>query len=124
MSFSWPYQFISLSEEEKVHRRELLDLRGTYAQWSIIAAIIVLRLYQIWATYQGEGDAAAKSRRGPSSWWDRPIIAGWMETRRQYLTSGLWLLWLLSLAVWNSGNGTVEAGSVASEDLNIDCDNG
>jgi hypothetical protein len=33
---SWPYHFISLSEDDKLHRREMLDLRGCYAQWSII----------------------------------------------------------------------------------------
>lgn len=119
MTSSWPYQFVSLSEEEKEHRRELLDLRGTYAQWSIIVAIVALRLYQTWATNQGDGDSATKPRRGPSSWWDRPIVTGWMETRRQYLVCGLWLLWLLSLSVWNSGNGMFEATFVALRAMRI-----
>lgn len=105
MSSPWPYAFTSLSEEEKLRRRELLDLRGTYAQWSVIVVIVTLRLYQSWTTAQIPGGTGPKPRRGPSSWWDRPIVVGWIETRRQYLVCGLWLLWLLSLSVWNSGNG-------------------
>lgn len=105
MSSFWPYHFISLTEEEKIRRRELLDLRGSYAQWSIIVAIVVLRVYQSWATAQISADGVPKQHRGPSSWWGRPLVAGWIETRRQYLVCGLWLLWLLSLSVWNSGEG-------------------
>lgn len=112
MPSPWPYAFVSLSEEEKLRRRELLDLRGTYAQWSVIVVIVALRLYQIWATAQLDAGTTLKPRRGPSSWWDRPLVAGWIETRRQYLVCGLWLLWLLSLSVWNSGNGM--DGSVRS----------
>jgi hypothetical protein len=103
MHFSWPYRFVIPSEEEKLLRRELLDLRGSYAQWSIIAVIIVLRVYQGWA--KSVAEIYPKKRRGPTSWWDRPIVAGWLETRRQHALCGLWLLWLVSLSVWNSGDG-------------------
>lgn len=106
MDISWPYRFIwALSEEDKARRRELLDLRGSYAQWSIIAMIIVLRVYQGWADSGTFTGTASKPRRGPASWWDRPLVAGWLETRRQYALCGLWLLWLFSLSVWNSGDG-------------------
>jgi hypothetical protein len=103
MDFSWPWRFVTPSEAEKLLRRELLDLRGSYAQWSIIAMIIVLRVYQSWA--KSVTELYSKQRRGPTSWWDRPIVAGWLETRRQYALCGLWLLWLVSLSVWNSGDG-------------------
>lgn len=105
MPSPWPYHFVSPSEEEKLRRRELLDLRGSFAQWSVIVVIVALRLYQSWATTQISGASASNPRRGPSSWWDRPLVAGWIETRRQYLVCGLWLLWLLSLSVWSSGEG-------------------
>jgi hypothetical protein len=106
MEYSWPYRFIlTLSEEEILNRRELLDLRGSYAQWSIIAVIIVLRVYQGWAQSVSATEITSKQRRGPASWWDRPIAAGWLETRRQYALCGLWLLWLISLSVWKSGDG-------------------
>jgi len=104
MTFSWPWHFISVSEEEKLRRRELLDLRGTLAQMSILVVIITLRVYYTWATAHFPGDIP-KTRRRSTSWWDRPLIAGWIETRRQYLLCGIWLLWLLSLAVWRSGDG-------------------
>lgn len=103
MDVSWPYRFVTPSEEEKLLRRELLDRRGSYAQWSIIVVIIVLRVYQGWA--RSVAEIYPKQGRRPTSWWDRPIVAGWLETRRQYALCGLWLLWLVSLSVWNSGNG-------------------
>lgn len=101
---SWPYQFITISGEDKIRRRELLDIRGSYAQWSVIIVISVLRVYQAWALQRGSADIS-QSRRGPVSWWDRPLAAGWIETRRQYLVCGLWLLWLAGLSIWNSGEG-------------------
>lgn len=104
MSSAWPWHFITVSDEEKSHRRDLLDLRGVIAQGSILVVIIVLRVYQAWATAQIPGDAP-KPRRGPTSWWDRPLVTGWLETRRQYLVCAVWLSWLVGLAVWNSGDG-------------------
>jgi hypothetical protein len=104
MSSGWLWHFITVSDEEKLRRRELLDLRGLIAQGSILVVIIVLRVYQAWATAQIPSDGA-KPRRGPASKWDRPLIAGWLETRRQYLVCGVWLSWLVGLAVWNSGDG-------------------
>ncbi|KAJ5157278.1 CAZyme family GT90 [Penicillium canariense] len=104
MAFPWPYHFITVSEEEKLHRRELLDLRGSYAQWSIIVVTVVLRAYQCWVTLGVQAESTAKQRRGPASWWDRPIVAGWMETRRQYAICGLWFSWLFGLAVCYSGD--------------------
>lgn len=104
MLSSWPWHFIAVSEEEKLRRRELLDLRGTIAQGSIVVVIIALRVYQAWARAQIPGDGP-KARRGPNSWWDRPLVTGWIETRRQYLVCGIWVSWLFSLAVWSSGDG-------------------
>jgi hypothetical protein len=100
MSSPWPYQFISLSEEDKLRRRELLDLRGQYAQWSILLAIFAVKIFQ--------GLTAANSSNLPKravSKWDRPLVSGLAETRRQYLICGLWLSWLVGLSVWNSGEG-------------------
>ena len=84
---SWPYHFISLSEDDKLHRRELLDLRGCYAQWSIIVVIVAIRIFRF-ATR-----SAAK--------WDG-LVSG---KTQQYLVCGLWLLWLVGLSIWNSGDG-------------------
>lgn len=102
MSSSWPWHFVSLSEDEILRRRNLLDLRGSYAQWSVLAAIIIIRIYSFSTTASAP---TPTPRRGPTSWWDLPLVSGHIETRRQYLTCGTWLAWLLSLAVWNSGDG-------------------
>lgn len=105
MEITWPWHFVTPSEEEKLHRRELLDIRGTFAQWSIMIVIILLRvIYQTWNT-SSQTKSEAKKPRGPVSWLDRPLVAGWLETRRQYAVCGLWLSWLVGLCVWNSGDG-------------------
>ncbi|KAJ5894155.1 hypothetical protein N7495_005846 [Penicillium taxi] len=104
MSFSFPYHFVFPSEEEKVHRRELIDLRGSYAQWSVIVVIVALRAIQSWNIAIAQASGTSQPHRRPISWWDRPPIPGWLETRRQHLVCGLWLLWLVSLSIWNSGD--------------------
>lgn len=84
-----------------MHRRELLDLRGQYAQWSILLAIFAVKtLKGLTAANTGPNKTISK--------WDRPLFAGWAETRRQYLVCGLWLSWLFGLSVWNSGEGMRE----------------
>lgn len=100
MSSPWPYQFLALSEEDKVNRRVLLDLRGQYAQWSIIFAILAIKILKALTTINSKN----QSKRSLSG-WDRPLFAGWFETRRQYLICGLWLSWLVALSVWSSGEG-------------------
>lgn len=84
---SWPYHFVSLSEDDKLHRRELLDLRGYYAQWSIIVVIVTIRIFRFAtrSTAKYDGSVSGKTR--------------------QYLVCGLWLLWLVGLSIWNSGDG-------------------
>ena len=113
MSFSWPWHFITLSDAEKQHRRELLDLRGFYAQCSILVALVLVRVYKmtLGAAPATEKPTERRSRRKnlERSWLDSPPFAGWMETRRQYIVCLIWLGWLLGLSVWKSGEG----GSIA-----------
>ncbi|KAL3461529.1 hypothetical protein BJX64DRAFT_158813 [Aspergillus heterothallicus] len=99
MALSWPWHFISLSESEKQHRRELLTLRGYYAQLSILLAIVLLRAY----TASPSINQPTRGRR-QRSWLDSPLSAGWVETRRQYLVCLSWLSWLLFLSVWSTGD--------------------
>jgi hypothetical protein len=84
---SWPYHFISLSEDDKLRRQVLLDLRGFYAQVSIVLVISVVRFIRL----------TTKSTKE----WDGPVSG---KTRR-YLVCGLWLSWLIGLAMWNTGDG-------------------
>ncbi|KAL2871123.1 ferric reductase-like transmembrane domain-containing protein [Aspergillus lucknowensis] len=99
MSLSWPWQFVSLSESEKQHRRELLTLRGYYAQASVLLAIILLRTYMAFPSI----DQPPRDRRR-RPWLDSPLFAAWFETRRQYFLCLGWLSWLLFLSVWSTGN--------------------
>ena len=114
MSFTWPWHFTSLTDAEKQQRRELLDLRGLYAQCSVLVALVLVRVYKkSFSEAPGsEKPAERRSRRKNSekSWLDTPPIAGWMETRRQYIVCLIWLGWLLSLCIWKSGEG----GSIIS----------
>lgn len=105
MTLSWPWHFITLSDAEKEQRRELLDLRGSYAQFSMLIAIVLVRLY-VWASQPGSEPSKPNRRKpSPKSWLDSPPFVGWIETRRQYLVCSVWLVWLLSLCIWNSGEG-------------------
>ncbi|RAL09995.1 putative metalloreductase Fre8 [Aspergillus homomorphus CBS 101889] len=104
MALAWPWHFVTLSEAEKEQRRELLDLRGSYAQYSMLLAILLVRLYT-WV-FQSGNEPPKPNRRKPlaKSWLDSPPFAGWIETRRQYLVCSIWLMWLLCLCIWNSGD--------------------
>ncbi|KAJ5130916.1 uncharacterized protein N7515_006955 [Penicillium bovifimosum] len=83
---SWPYHFTSLSEDDQLRRQVLLDLRGFYAQVSFVLVISVLRFICLTTKSTNE--------------WDGPVSG---KTRR-YLVCGLWLSWLVGLAMWNSGD--------------------
>lgn len=85
---SWPYHFLSLSKDEILHRRELLDLRGSYAQWSIVLAIVAIRICRFITSLSTKRDAPFSGKA------------------RRYLVCGVWLSWLIGLSVWNSGDGT------------------
>ncbi|KAE8351798.1 rerric reductase like transmembrane component [Aspergillus coremiiformis] len=99
----WPWHFVSVSPTEQQHRRELLDLRGYYAQISFLLVVLFIRFYTRYFR-AAEPSNDSRARRKQRSWWDQPPFANWIETRRQYTVCIIWLGWLLSLSVWNSGN--------------------
>jgi len=104
MSSSWPWHFVAVSDAEKQQRRELLTLRGYYAQLSIVIAIGLFRLViASSSSYHRREKPTGRSRY--KSWLDEPLFNGWFETRRQYLICPIWLVWLLSLSAWNTGDG-------------------
>ncbi|KAL2826858.1 rerric reductase like transmembrane component [Aspergillus cavernicola] len=102
MSLLWPWHFVSVSEAEKQHRRELLTLRGYYAQLYILLALVLLRLYTAFFPPDKRRRPTKGSRQ--KSWLDLPLFTGWFETRRQYLFCLIWLSWLLGLSVWSTGD--------------------
>ncbi|KAB8236345.1 putative metalloreductase Fre8, partial [Aspergillus alliaceus] len=103
MSLSWPWHFVSVSPTEQQHRRELLNLRGCYAQCSFLLVVLLVRLYNEYFRV-AEKSNDSRVRRRQRSWWDLPPFTTWTETRRQYAICIIWLGWLLSLSIWNSGN--------------------
>ncbi|KAL4927947.1 putative metalloreductase Fre8 [Aspergillus undulatus] len=103
MSLAWPWHFVSVSDAEKQHRRELLTLRGYYAQLSILFAIVLYRFFiAFFSSNQQQRKLAVRSRQ--KSWLDAPLFNGWFETRRQYLACLIWLTGLLSLSIWDTGD--------------------
>ncbi|KAK6826643.1 hypothetical protein RU639_005725 [Aspergillus parasiticus] len=103
MSLQWPWHFVSVSPTEKQHRRELLDLRGYYAQCSFLLFIILVRVYNSYFRARDKPNGSRTGRR-QRSWWDLPPFANWTETRKQYTICITWLACLLGLSIWNSGN--------------------
>ncbi|KAL4982425.1 hypothetical protein BDW68DRAFT_170817 [Aspergillus falconensis] len=103
MSSSWPWHFVAVSDAEKQHRRELLSLRGYYAQLSILLAIVLFRVYI--ALFPLEQQHLKHNRRPRlKSWLDGPLFSGWFETRRQYSVCLFWLTWLLGLSMRKTGD--------------------
>ncbi|KAB8278858.1 hypothetical protein BDV30DRAFT_202792 [Aspergillus minisclerotigenes] len=103
MSLQWPWHFVSVSPTEKQHRRELLGLRGYYAQCSFLLFIILVRVYNSYFRARDKPNDSRTGRR-QRSWWDLPPFANWTETRKQYTICITWLACLLGLSIWNSGN--------------------
>ncbi|KAL4741829.1 hypothetical protein BDV11DRAFT_181978 [Aspergillus similis] len=103
MSSSWPWHFVAISDSEKQHRRELLSLRGNYAQLSILLAIVLFRVYIALLPLDQQHQRSNRRSR-QNAWLDAPLFSGWVETRRQYSVCLLWLTWLLCLTVWRTGD--------------------
>ncbi|KAL4922686.1 hypothetical protein BDW62DRAFT_171523 [Aspergillus aurantiobrunneus] len=104
MSFPWPWHFVSVTGAEEQRRRDILTLRGYYAQLSILLAIIIFRLYIVFFSPSNQRKKPTGRRSRQGSWLGTPPFNGWLETRRQYLSCLIWLTWLLTLSVWNTGD--------------------
>ncbi|KAL4997288.1 hypothetical protein BDV10DRAFT_169718 [Aspergillus recurvatus] len=103
MSSPWPWHFVAVSDAEKQHRRELLSLRGYYAQLSILLGIVLFRVY-IALFPLGQQQLRPNRRPQRKSRLDAPLFSGWFETWRQYSVCLLWLTWLLGLSMWRTGD--------------------
>jgi hypothetical protein len=94
----WDYRFLSLSAEETERRRHALTQQGHYAQLSAIGIIFCLSVARL-VTLQNTVNR---------TWWDKPLFKGFGETRKQYLLVTLWLIWLMGISVWGTGQGKLE----------------
>lgn len=90
---------MSVSDEELQRRREVLDLKGQYAQISALTVLGLLCILKL----RGNN---SNSKHAAKSWWDMPAKSGASETRKQYAVTLLWLAWLTGISVWNAGDGT------------------
>lgn len=106
----WPYHFVSVTPEQVQERRDLLTLRGQYAQ---ISALLVFVFASVYSRY---ADKSNKRKPGQEkskvkAWLDYPPVAGWGETRRQYLITGMWLMWMVGLSMWKTRDGKLSTPS-------------
>ena len=126
----YPYRFFIPSDEQNAQRRHLLDTYGQFAQLSILLLPLLYYLshgIQFLATtiriptgYQPvkEHQSPVISRfeqpptiGSPGSLWarlkwalDDEVVEGW-GTRKEWLITGGWGLWLLLLVVRDTGDG-------------------
>ncbi|PGH08361.1 hypothetical protein GX51_01187 [Blastomyces parvus] len=100
------YHYTSPTPEQKAERRELLNLRGEYAQISTLALLLLFSIYRFGASRAGgNGNGNGPGTNGGSrSWLDSPLMRGGGETRRQYLVAAAWMVWLLALSAWRTGD--------------------
>ena len=127
----WPYQFVNLTEAQKISRRTLLDNYGLVAQASAGVVLIVIQLFFLaqWLRrkQQQSGPDVPSSpslkhsqKSGHSSiqaigrWWRR--LEWWSGdslmvfgidcgTNGQVLAATVWTAWLLILCLAETGNG-------------------
>lgn len=125
----YPYHFVSLDDEQNARRRHMLDSHGQLAQLSILLVPLFyqlcygIRLLVTRRKHSGyqpvkEHQSPVVSRFAnpalkPSSnnvWarlrWamDEEFVEGW-GTRQQWFFAGIWALWLLVLAIKDTGDG-------------------
>ncbi|KAL9610686.1 MAG: hypothetical protein Q9167_004634 [Letrouitia subvulpina] len=128
------YHFVSLDQEQLLRRRELLDGYGQFAQLSALVplfTIILLRFFIFLEEKYSFSDlrksrkehaspvvtrfaetAAAARKQGWSEvvwgrvqWWlDDEVVSGW-GTWREWVVGGSWAVWLMVLAMRDTGDG-------------------
>jgi hypothetical protein len=128
----WPYQFITLTTEEKHVRSATLARYAGLAQLSAVLPIVLFLLYRLasWARKAVDGgrggsygavpnSPSLKSQRqtawgvwririGQLKWWlrgDVYIFGQLCGQRDQFLFGSLWAAWLLVLCVVETGHG-------------------
>jgi len=127
----WPYQFVDLTDAQKLSRRTLLDNYGLVAQSSAGIVLIVIQLFFLaqWMRRQRQqkssdvpGSPSIKhlQKSGPLNiqtferrwrrleWWfgDSLVVSGVdFGTNGQVLAAALWTTWLLILSFAETGNG-------------------
>ncbi|OAX80809.1 hypothetical protein ACJ72_04852 [Emergomyces africanus] len=96
--------------EQLRERRELLALRGEYAQLSTLILLLMFSVYRFTARRR---TGRSKFDRGSdggsfslplSAWLESPFMHGGAETRGQYMVAMVWMMWLFGLSAWRTGD--------------------
>lgn len=128
------YHFVSSNQDQLQRRRELLDGYGQFAQLSALVplfTIILLRVFlfleekyrfsnlgksrkehasPVVSRFADTVAAANKRERsevlwGRVQWWlDDEVVSGW-GTWREWVVGGSWAVWLMVLAMRDTGDG-------------------
>jgi hypothetical protein len=125
----WPYQFVDLTDAQKISRRTLLDTYGLLAQVSAGVVLILIQLYFVaqWTRrYRDSSDVPSSPSLKHSSkggrlntqaigrWWKRlewwsgdSLVIFGLEcgTNGQVTAAVCWTAWLLVLCFAETGNG-------------------
>lgn len=128
------FVFVDLNEDQKLRRRELLDLYALIAQISFLVVLVLIRGYFL-LSWLGRKWSASDEETRPSSpyikhkrlestsslmvrarkswerwqwWFGEPLVRGW-GTKGEWLTGALWMSWLLSLCFVQTAPGRIEA---------------
>ena len=141
----FPYHFVSLTDEQTSHRRQLLDGYGQFAQLSVLLLPLVYQLclgmrLLITRLWPFNPSQAVKEHQSPVisrfkqpatgystnvltriRWFlDEEVAEGW-NTRQEWLITGLWAIWLLVLVFRDTGDDylhlTKRFGIVAASQL-------
>ncbi|KAM0794222.1 ferric reductase like transmembrane component-domain-containing protein [Usnea florida] len=141
----FPYHFVSLTDEQNSHRRQLLDGYGQFAQLSVLLLPLVyqiclgtrLLISRIWpfkpsqAVKEHQSPVVSRFKQPATGYstnvlarvrWflDEEVREGW-NTRQEWLITGLWAIWLLVLVFRDTGDDylhlTKRFGIVAASQL-------
>lgn len=128
-TMGWPYQFVDLTDAQKISRRTLLDSYGLIAQASAGLVLIVIQLYFVaqWARRRRDSSDAPSSpslkhlpKRGRLNihaveqlwrrleWWSGDSLAIFgidYGTKGQVTVAACWTVWLFVLCFAETGNG-------------------
>jgi len=127
----WPYQFVDLTDAQKLSRRTLLDTYGLVAQVSagIVLIVIQLSFFAQWTRRKQQqngpdvpGSPSVKHLQRPGrvsfqaierrwrrfKWWSGnslKVVGVDCGTNGHVLVAALWSVWLLALCFAETGNG-------------------
>lgn len=102
----WDYDYVSLTDEQKLLRRAQLDWAGYYV---ILSQLLVGVLVGLYRNTSG-GSGGGRLRRLMWKLYD-PISLRYPKLRcwRDWLVVAAWTGWCMSLVVVNTGNGLYQS---------------